>query len=656
MFARRLERSDENHEGEENKSRSPAHEPASDIKGEEGECHSACSYSSKQGNFHVYRLILEKKAYQQIDEQPASTPAVDPHAHIPGSSSEIEGGVGGGQRSKTHGDASRYTPTVTVIASASTPRDTTVTETIPASTRSQAADITVTETVPAFTRSQVPDITVIETVPAFTRSKPADITVTETVPVYTSLQAAETTSTDEPTTYKFGPHTTTSSNPSATIAIPDFVNEFSSAFEEEWWHGKHSPTSLPSPVASTYIEPTGGVSIVPVNGPTVFMNPSGHVTMWRDSTGSATTETASPTAFGPSIVTIQSGPTVSVDTTGGVSVLTGLHPSPTTNAPASASSPATGDWGVHTVPGCTIINQSFITSSSAPASSSATGGYPVTASSSSETSLSKSFHITKTSTLGRTHTIPGCTEVSQSSATSSSAPASTSVTGDYPMTASSSLETSWTKPFHKTSLTKSFHITKTSTLGRTHTIPGCTVANQSSTTSSSAPESSPATEGYPTTASSSSWTPSATANPSDGTTMFQITKMSTLGRVYTIPGCTIAGESTSTITTITSAGPSTMLRLVRRSPSHYEDIAAATDSRAEIKLLANSLGKAYAGQVSSKPNDVSDPISMKLVGFVIGVIFSLVFVVAVIWYGVKKVQRRSALAKRLAIKGEMEQY
>lgn len=255
--------------------------------------------------------------------------------------------------------------------------------------------------------------------------------------------------------------------------IPDFVNEFTSVYEEESWNGKHSPTGLPIPFASTYIEPTGGVSVIPVNGPTIFMNPSGSVSMWRD--GTASTQSASATTHEPSTVTIENGPTVSVDATGGVSVLT-----------------------------------------------------------------------------------------------------------------------------------------------------------------------------------------AASLMPRD--------------IQYTMSGCTLASQS---FKTVTPAGPSTMLRL-RRSPGHYEGIDQATQIRAAVRSQETSRGTKdssnvvydeksaatpnnpwgatrHAGKVFTEPKDFAGEASGRLIGIVIGGVFGLVFLVALVWFVFKKVQRRRALAKGLSIKGEMEQ-
>lgn len=120
-----------------------------------------------------------------------------------------------------------------------------------------------------------------------------------------------------------------------------------------------------------------------------------------------------------------------------------------------------------------------------------------------------------------------------------------------------------------------------------------------------------------------------------------------------------------------------MLRL-RRSPGHYEGIASATHARAAIKALETSLGTkdsskimyeegyaatpqnpwgaaSHAGQVFTEPKDFAGAISGKLVGIVIGGIFGLVCVAAIVWFGIKKVQQRRGLTKGLASKGEMEQ-
>lgn len=189
--------------------------------------------------------------------------------------------------------------------------------------------------------------------------------------------------------------------------IPDFVNEFTSEFKEHSWVGKHSPTSLPPPVASTFIESTGGVSVVPDHGPTVFMDPSGSVSVWGK--------------FKPSTVTIENGPTVSVDATGGVSVLTDLIPFPTAESSASSSSSATGVY-----PTTAIY--------------SVTGGYPTTASSSvteSSSTTESSFETASSSTTASS------SETESPSTTSSSATANSVVSN--------------------TTSTKTYHTTKTST-------------------------------------------------------------------------------------------------------------------------------------------------------------------------------------------------
>lgn len=67
----------------------------------------------------------------------------------------------------------------------------------------------------------------------------------------------------------------------------------------------------------------------------------------------------------------------------------------------------------------------------------------------------------------------------------------------------------------------------------------------------------------------------------------------------------------------------------------------------------------HAGQVFTEPKDFGGVVSARLIGIVIGGIFGLVFIIACVWWGVKKVQRRKAemraIAKGLAVEEEMEQ-
>lgn len=132
------------------------------------------------------------------------------------------------------------------------------------------------------------------------------------------------------------------------------------------------------------------------------------------------------------------------------------------------------------------------------------------------------------------------------------------------------------------------------------------------------------------------------------------------------------------MTTVTSLGPSTLLRL-RRSPGHYIGFDQATQSHREVKALETSLGTKdssnlvydadnaatpnhpwgtarQAGKVFTEPKDFGGEISARLIGIVIGGIFGLVFILACVWWIVKRVQKRRAFAKEQAMIGEMEQH
>ncbi|TLD21796.1 hypothetical protein E2P81_ATG08384 [Venturia nashicola] len=593
MLARGLEGRNENPESWEEEYR-PATHTGLDTDGEEGGCYRDCPIL---GTFHLGRLVLEDKAKQQIDEQPTSTMTIDLPTHVPQFTSEFGGGVVVGQHSETHSSASRYTPTITVTASASTPRVTTITVTVPASLSTQAVDTTsATSTEESTTFEAETETTTI--IISSTSATSAEESTTLEAETETTTISISSTSADESTFYQAGPHPTTTRKPLATIAIPEFVDEFTSEYEEEMWNGMHSPTSLPLPVASTYIEPTGGVSVVPAYGPTVYMNPSGLVTMWKNSTGSATTETASPTTSSTSIVTTENGPTVSVDTTGGVSALTGLTSSPTVISPA-------------------------MTVTLAP------GGYNTTANSYAlKITSTKTYHITETSTVGMLGTFESLNTTTPETTTFIENPS----TDLDPYVQTSSIESDVSMP------TQYFTTTLILPL------------------------------------------PQASICSIDTKVISEYSAGSLMSRniAYTVPGCTLGPRSFTTVTTVTSASPSTMLRLVRRSPDHYEGIAAATLTRAEIKALETSLGAKdssnivyndiyaatpqnpwgaapHAGQLFTEPKDFAGAISMKLVGIVIGGIFGLVCVSATLWFGVKKVQRRRALARGLEIKGDGEQ-
>lgn len=95
----------------------------------------------------------------------------------------------------------------------------------------------------------------------------------------------------------------------------------------------HSPTGLPPPVASTYIDPSGGVSVLPFNGPTMFFNPHGEVKIIGQATSSVSTTTSASVDSAvlascvPIIATMKNGPTISIDSTGGVSIIPATSPS-----------------------------------------------------------------------------------------------------------------------------------------------------------------------------------------------------------------------------------------------------------------------------------------------------------------------------------------
>lgn len=128
------------------------------------------------------------------------------------------------------------------------------------------------------------------------------------------------------------------------------------------------------------------------------MNSSEQVTLSTNSPGLTSTEIASPPTFMTSIITILNGPTVSVDTSGGVSILTGYQPYPTTSSVSISSSAKEGYTSTE--------GSSTTTKSSASISSSEKGGYATAESSSATTKSSalritstKIYHITETSTL-----------------------------------------------------------------------------------------------------------------------------------------------------------------------------------------------------------------------------------------------------------------
>jgi hypothetical protein len=92
---------------------------------------------------------------------------------------------------------------------------------------------------------------------------------------------------------------TTTSKPSVTIGIPDFIPEFTTELSDQFTMGQHSPTSLPTPLALTYIDPSGGVSVVPTHGPTMSFAPDARISIIYSTSADATatrTTTATPTA------------------------------------------------------------------------------------------------------------------------------------------------------------------------------------------------------------------------------------------------------------------------------------------------------------------------------------------------------------------------